>query len=302
MAADSEGRSWCMTVAPVDWDPEPRGEVSSSGHTESMPCKRPQGREVRSRHDGRYPVVDPPVLDGRRPALLPARPTATTIRSGAACPQQVAAAHNTVSEGVKLMFDRSSRGRFGALVSAFCALAALSSCVVTRLEPPIAGYTCCNLRSTHGWISSNNVQGGVLVPPGEPVRLDQIRKQYYAYGTVGSVEVAFRDDGASSQKDTLQWLRQVVVADDPRGRLAGWSSPVRRAVGSARVMVGMTRDQVLMSLGHPARADTPELGADTWRYWTALEDLPVDLRFGPDGTLLAVSGKESAVRTLVQEP
>ena len=177
----------------------------------------------------------------------------------------------------------------------------LSACAALPIDPPVSGYTCCNLRLEHGWISSNNVQGGTVIPAGEPLRLQSIKKQFYVYGTLGSAEVAFRDDNARTEHDTMAWMRHIVVDQDPRAELASWPAEVRQAVRAAKVMPGMTRAQVRMALGPPSRSDTPDPKVKVWRYWTALEDEPVDLLFGDDGRLASLSGRPSAVRQIEQE-
>lgn len=185
-----------------------------------------------------------------------------------------------------------------------CCRLALSAAAITLagcaapLDKPLAGYTCCNLRAADGWISSNNVQGGALIPLGEPVTLGSIKRSYYVYGEVGGREFGFRDDSASTEEQTLRWVRRIVVADDPRKQLEKLPADVRKAIGAARVVVGMTRAEVAMALGFPSPTDTPDTAAPTWRYWTAHPDEPVDLRFDADGKLAEVSGKPAAVRQI----
>ncbi|GAP38154.1 hypothetical protein ABXN37_23800 [Piscinibacter sakaiensis] len=178
------------------------------------------------------------------------------------------------------------------------ASALLAGCAAAPLGQPIVGYTCCNLRAQGGWVSSNNVQGGDLIPAGTPVRLTSIKRKYYLYGLAGTQEIAFRDDAAQSEAQTLRWIRQVVVPQDPQPLLASWPKEVQTAVATVRVFPGMTREQVAMAIGHPSPTDTPDLAASTWRYWTPAEDQPVDLRFGEDGRLADITGKPSAVRTV----
>ncbi|MDQ0081033.1 hypothetical protein J2W35_001370 [Variovorax boronicumulans] len=168
----------------------------------------------------------------------------------------------------------------------------------TKLSPPITGYTCCNLRPDYGWVSSTNMLGGAIVPAGEPVVIDTMKRDKYAYGTIGGDYVSLRDDTARSREDMLRWTNQIVVTTDPKLTLATWSPEVQKAVYSAKVVVGMTRPQVLMSLNYPSRNDTKDLNANTWRYWTTQEDEPVDILFGTDGTVSGFSGKPSAVRTV----
>ncbi len=177
----------------------------------------------------------------------------------------------------------------GALLLAGCA---------TKLAPPITGYTCCNLRPDYGWVSSSNMLGGPIVPAGELVVLDTMKRDKYAYGTIGGDYVSLRDDTGRSKEDMQNWMRQLVVPTDPKLTLASWSPEVQKAVYSAKVVIGMTRPQVLMSLSYPSRNDTKDLNASTWRYWTTQEDEPVDIIFGADGAVSGLSGKPSAVRTV----
>lgn len=178
---------------------------------------------------------------------------------------------------------------------AMAAAALLSGCA-TPIQPPIVGYTCCNLRPTYDWISSNNVQGGLILPAGEPVILGTIKKRYYVYGTMGGTGIGLRDDNAKSEADTLAWVRRVVVPENPKARLATWPAEIRTAVQTGKILVGMSREQVLMSLGHPAKADTPDLASPTWRYWTAIDDSTVDLHFDEADRLTTVSGSPAAVK------
>jgi hypothetical protein len=185
--------------------------------------------------------------------------------------------------------------KLGHLALSTLAAAALLSGCATPIQPPIVGYTCCNLRPVDGWVSSHNVQGGALLPAGEPVKLDAIKKRYYVYGTAGGTDIGLRDDNAKNEADTLAWVRTIVVSGDPRAKLATWPAEIRTAVQTAKVMVGMSREQVLMSLGYPAKADTPDLASPTWRYWTALDDTTVDLHFDEAGRLIKVSGTPTGV-------
>jgi hypothetical protein len=140
--------------------------------------------------------------------------------------------------------------------------------------------------------------GGAIVPAGEPVVIDTMKRDRYAYGTIGGDYISLRDDTARSREDMLRWTSQIVIPTDPKLTLATWSPEVQKAVYSAKVVVGMTRPQVLMSLNYPSRNDTKDLNGNTWRYWTTQEDEPVDILFGADGTVSGFSGKPSAVRTV----
>jgi len=196
---------------------------------------------------------------------------------------------------MKLSHIHCIPGISAALVLAASTL--LAGCA-TKLAQPITGYTCCNLRPDYGWVSSTNMLGGPIVPAGEPVVLDTIKRDTYFFGTIGGGYVSLRDDAARSKDDALRWARQIVVPTDPKVALAGWSPEVQKAVYAAKVVPGMTRPQVLMALSYPSRNDTKDLSASSWRYWTTQEDEPVEILFGADGAVSGFSGKPSAVRTV----
>ncbi|MHB8624326.1 MAG: outer membrane protein assembly factor BamE domain-containing protein [Sulfuricaulis sp.] len=174
----------------------------------------------------------------------------------------------------------------------------LAGCVATPLDPAITGYSCCNLHSNRGWIAVDNSQGGDLIPAGEAVKLTSSKRQYYVYGTIGDYDIGFRDDYAKSEKDTLQWIHRIVVSTNPQSEISSWPSEIRAAVGAARVTKGMTRAQVATALGYPSPNDTPDLNANTWRYWMPVENLPVDIRFDNNGKVTGLLGEPSAVHML----
>ena len=144
-------------------------------------------------------------------------------------------------------------------------LLAMSGCA-TRLPQPVSGYTCCNLRPSYGWIYSENLLGGAIIPAGEPVQLDKVKRDIFFYGTIGGEYIASGDNAERSVEGTQRWLRQLMAPKDPRLALAVWSTEVQNAVRSAKVMVGMSREQVLMSLSYSSRDETPDLHAGVWRY------------------------------------
>jgi hypothetical protein len=179
---------------------------------------------------------------------------------------------------------------------------ALGGCIAFKVDQPVTGYTCCNLRAEYGWVSSDNVIGrGNVIPLGMPARITDIKRSYYLYGRIGDEDVGFRDDSAKREADTLRWARVVIVPEDPRQVLAGWPTDVRTAVGLSRVIPGMTRAQVAMSIGHPPASETPDPNAAVWRYWTGADDTPLEVAFADDGRVARISGSPAGLQ-LVEMP
>ena len=137
--------------------------------------------------------------------------------------------------------------RTQALATLVLAVAALSGCA-TRLPTPITGYTCCNLRPSYAWIGSNNVQGGAMLPAGQRASFDTVKGRYYVYGRIGTEYVSLSHDTARNSEETLRWVHRLVVPEDPAVRLATWPQEVQNAVRAARVLPGMSREQVRILL------------------------------------------------------
>ncbi|MGC4060633.1 MAG: outer membrane protein assembly factor BamE [Aquabacterium sp.] len=186
-----------------------------------------------------------------------------------------------------------------ASIATACAL--LAGCA-TPLAPKISGYTCCNLRPSSDAVSSYNVQGGPIIPAGEPVTMTT-KKRYHVYGSIGGADIELRDDMSNSEAETLAWVRQIIVAENPRAQLATWPADIQAAVQSAKVKPGMSKAQVLMSLGYPSKKETPKLDADVWHYWTPYDDEKlIDLHFDDKGLLTELSGVPEGVRAVSVAP
>lgn len=153
------------------------------------------------------------------------------------------------------------------LSAALCALALLSPAAAVLAQDKYDGYLCCNLRSDGSWISDSNYAeaGKQLIPAGTPASVTGY----------GRHRVNVRIDGArqsigndySRDLDLAAFARRYVVTEDPAAKIAGWPAKVQDAVRRARITPGMTREQVLVSLGYPISSENPDLESTLWRYW-----------------------------------
>lgn len=192
--------------------------------------------------------------------------------------------------------NRSTKaGRRCAALALGATLLALGGCA-TRLQPPITGYLCCNLPVSSDIIYASNVLGGPVARLGRPVRVEQTKRNAYFWGYVGNTYTGFTDDVSSSNPRgaaSREWLSRIVVAQDPAARLAAWPADVQRAVRLARVLPGMTREQVAMALGWPSAEFTPAPDSATdWVYYTVNDEDPLTLSFDAQGRLSAIDGSE----------
>lgn len=132
---------------------------------------------------------------------------------------------------------------------------------------PAEGFLCCNMRTDGKWISDINYQeaGKRVVPFGTPAKFKDYGR-YRVYVKLGDTDQAIGND-YSRDLDLKTFAQRYIVADDPKAKAASFAPKIRKAIENAQVMVGMTREQVLMSVGYPVSSENPHLDAKSWRFW-----------------------------------
>ncbi|NML18541.1 outer membrane protein assembly factor BamE domain-containing protein [Azohydromonas caseinilytica] len=137
----------------------------------------------------------------------------------------------------------------------------------TAQSLPDPGYLCCNMRTSGNWISDINYasSGTRVIPAGTPVTPTGFGR-YRVHVTIEGTPQDIGND-YSRELDMGVFARRYVVPDNPAAAIAKMPRKVRQAIQSARVMPGMTREQVLMAVGYPITSENPNLNARVWRYW-----------------------------------
>lgn len=149
------------------------------------------------------------------------------------------------------------------------------------------GFLCCNMRTDGSWISDINYTGdGIRVlPAGTPVEVTSVGRKKVIVRIAGGRQSIGND--YSRDLDPQAFARRYVVSEDPAAKIADWPANVQAAVKQSKVTPGMTREQVLTSLGYPVSSETPSLDSNLWRYW--LDSFTeFQVRFGADGTVTDV--------------
>ncbi len=154
------------------------------------------------------------------------------------------------------------RLRFPLLV-----LALSTACGSAAAADKFDGYLCCNMRTDGSWISDSNYaeNGKRIIPAGTPVSVTGYGR-YRAKVLVEGQKQAIGND-YSRDLDDEAFARRYVVAQDPKAKIAGYPARIRDAIESSRITPGMTREQVIMSLGYPISSENPNLDSNLWRYW-----------------------------------
>ncbi len=174
-------------------------------------------------------------------------------------------------------------GRLAAALTLAATLAGCTSTPPQETTPWLSGYTCCNLHYDGDWISDANYSDLPFIPAGAPITVTPPAKDSYrAYASISGRPFRLGLDYGRPVQGTEQWLSQVVVRDDPRINNAAWSLDVRQAIAQGKVMVGMTKEQVIVALGYPLPTKTPNLDSNVWRY-SQNSSVEYDVRWENEG-------------------
>ena len=149
------------------------------------------------------------------------------------------------------------------------AVAAASATTSTIAQPMLDGFLCCNMRASGDWISDSNYNdsGQKLVPLGTPTKVTGYGRQRVLVMIDGKRQAIGND--YSRDLGLEAFAKRYIVTEDPKAKLATYPAKLREAIQAGRINRGMTRDQVLMSIGYPISSETPRLDATTWRYWVS---------------------------------
>jgi hypothetical protein len=127
-------------------------------------------------------------------------------------------------------------------------------------------YTCCNIRYEGQDINDANYQVGAILPFGSQAQVQAMRGRSVTFLADGRTLTLTQSYG-TAQESFEAYLAKILVSEDPRVRFASWPKGVQEAVSAGHVEKGMTREQVLMSLGYPPTHRTPSLNDRQWTYW-----------------------------------
>jgi hypothetical protein len=190
----------------------------------------------------------------------------------------------------------------GRLWFAGLSLVLLASCATpgTKEElQPRSGYACCNLHYQRDKISDANWLELPFLAAGTPVRVTGLEYDR-AYVQVAGSEMYIRQEYGREQESLGKFIGKTIVATDPKPKIATWPKQIQDAIQAGRVMPGMTKEQLIVSLGYPMTSYTSSLEAPIWKYWLGSFD-PYEVVWGPDGRVQEIRG-DTHVRARVVYP
>jgi hypothetical protein len=170
---------------------------------------------------------------------------------------------------------------------------ALCASKISLAEDKPAGYLCCNMRTDGSWISDINYDenGKKIIPAGTPIKVTGYG-HYRVKVDINGKSQAIGND-YSRDLSLEEFAKRYVVSDDPAGKIAAYPKKIQDAIAHAQIVLGMTREQVLMSVGYPVSSENHNLADKTWRFWlSSFQEFRV--RFDDGGRVTDVEGDGDA--------
>jgi hypothetical protein len=165
---------------------------------------------------------------------------------------------------------------------------------------PRQGYACCDLHFDKDWINDGNYAELPMIPAGTPVEVLSYGRQR-AQIKVDGKPMRLGHDYGRDQESLDAWVNKIIVKEDPRGRIASYPAAIQEAIRQGKVMVGMSREQVIVAVGYPLTSENLSLDAPQWRMWRSSRG-EYQLNFSRDGHLVSVTGDDSVTRLIVYQP
>ena len=177
---------------------------------------------------------------------------------------------------------------------------ALSARTFGVAEDKPAGFLCCNMRTDGSWITDINYDesGKRIIPVGTPIKVTGYGHYRVKVDVNGKSQAIGNDYSRDLALDVF--AKRYVVADDPAAKIATFPKKIQDAIAHAQIVLGMTREQVLMSVGYPVSSENHNLQDKVWRFWvTSFSEFRV--RFDDSGRVTDVEGDADAKSKILIE-
>ncbi|MGZ5033510.1 MAG: hypothetical protein ACXWAC_09970 [Usitatibacter sp.] len=130
------------------------------------------------------------------------------------------------------------------------------------------GYTCCNLHYEKDWISDANWGTFAMIPAGAKIKVVSYGFNRAAVEIDGK-PMRIGHDYGRNEESLEKYIGKIVVKTNPKAKLDRYPDKMRAAIREGKVLPGMTREQVIMSVGYPPTHRTPSLESSVWNLWAS---------------------------------
>ena len=149
-------------------------------------------------------------------------------------------------------------------------------------------FTCCNIHYEGQSVNDGNYDVGTILPFGSRVTIDTMTGDSMTF-TSGATHLTLTHSYGTGQENAQQYFNKIFVSTDPHVRFATYPKDVQSAITDGRVEKGMTKEQVIMSLGYPPTHRTASTDLNTWTYWQN-RWVTYQVQFGDDGKVVNLVG------------
>lgn len=151
-------------------------------------------------------------------------------------------------------------------------------------------YTCCNIHYESANVSDANYYVGGTIPFGSQVEVQKADRGTLTISAAGQ-QLSLSHRYGKENEPFEKYVDKILVSADPKIKVASYSPSVQQAIKEGRVEQGMTKDQVIVSLGYPPTHRTPSLDAWEWTYWYN-QWVTYRVQFGQDGKVSQIIGTQ----------
>jgi hypothetical protein len=144
---------------------------------------------------------------------------------------------------------------------------ALCAAPLACAQALIQGYTCCNLHYDKDWISDANWLHAPMIPAGARIKVLSYDASNHATVEIDGKPMRIGQDYGRKEESLEKFISKLVVKTNPRSKIDRYPENVRSAIKNGKVIPGMTREQVIISVGYPPTHRTPTLDSPVWHHW-----------------------------------
>lgn len=149
-------------------------------------------------------------------------------------------------------------------------------------------FTCCNIHHEGDTVNDGNYSVGAILPFGSAATVTAMTGNSVTF-TAGGMPLTLVQSYGTAQESGDQYFNKILVATDPHIRFNTFPKDVQSAITDARVERGMTKEQVLMSIGYPPTHRTASTDSNAWTYWQN-RWVTYQVQFGEDGKVVNFVG------------
>ena len=149
-----------------------------------------------------------------------------------------------------------------------CQVPATTSTTTYAYNALPSRFTCCNFHYEGDWINDGNYASLPMIPAGTPATVTGYGR-HRAYVMIGDRKMRLGHDYGREQETLDAWTAKMIVASDPSTKIASYPKDIQDIIRQGKVTEGMTKEQVIISVGYPLTSENWSLDATYWRMWVS---------------------------------